>query len=73
MSGKKNCFDAYNQLGIMLEKGDGIPINKDEAKKYYKKAADLGDIESMIKYSQLLDDNSKTNKQEQIKYLKKAV
>lgn len=56
----------------MQEEGNGIPTNKEKAKKILqKKAADLGDYESMYKYAFLLDYNS-SKKQEITKYLKKS-
>ena len=34
--------DAQNNLGVMYENGEGVPMNYDEAMKWYRKAAELG-------------------------------
>ena len=39
----------------MLYNGDGIEMNKKEAAKYYKMAADNKDIESSVKYANMLN------------------
>ena len=35
--------DATAQLGLMYDKGEGVPQDDDEAVKWYRKAADQGD------------------------------
>jgi serine/threonine protein kinase len=39
-----------NSLGLKYKKGDGIEINLQEAQKYFKMSADLGDPEGMYNY-----------------------
>lgn len=43
------CRYAY-----MLLKGDGILVNKDEAAKYLKLAADKGNKEAILRYANML-------------------
>ena len=56
----------------MLNEGDGIESNKEEAAKYYKMAADKGHIESMFSYASMLNegDGIDENKTEAAKYYK---
>ncbi|KAK8837451.1 hypothetical protein M9Y10_036448 [Tritrichomonas musculus] len=59
----------------MLATGDEIQINKKEAKKYYKKAADNGHVKSMINYALLnMKDNDEfnANRKESQKYFQMA-
>ncbi|KAK8840227.1 hypothetical protein M9Y10_031172 [Tritrichomonas musculus] len=54
----------------MLFKGDGVPVDKTEASKYYKNAADKGDVSSMNKYTAIIfnGDGVPANKEEGLKY-----
>ena len=58
----------------MLSEGDGIEMNKKEAARYYKLAADKGDTESMNKYSEMLSKGNgiEKNLKEAARYLKLA-
>lgn len=49
--------------------------NKEEASRYFKKAADKGNVESMLKYSHGLNnaDGIDSNKDEAVTYIKIAV
>ena len=49
--------------------------NKEEASRYFKKAADKGNVESMLKYSHVLNnaDGIDSNKDEAVTYIKIAV
>ena len=40
--------------GVMLFKGDGIDMDKEEAIKYIKSSADLGTVNAMFYYANLL-------------------
>ncbi|KAK8839249.1 hypothetical protein M9Y10_032179 [Tritrichomonas musculus] len=57
-----------------LSEDDVTEVNKEELSKYYKHAADEGDVESMFKYAVMLDegDGIEKNKREASKYYKKA-
>ena len=45
--------EIYHQ-GEIFEKGDGIPVDKPEAARYYKKAAQKGHTDAMFKYGWML-------------------
>lgn len=43
-------------LALILSKGsNGIGMNKRESALYFKKAADLGNVDSMLKYAMMVD------------------
>ena len=69
-----NIIKSFFIYACMLRIGDGIPINKELAASYYKKAADKGDVRSMHTLSLMLKngDGIPPNLQESIKYLKMA-
>lgn len=48
----------------MLQNGDGVPMNKEEATKYYKMAIEKGDSNAKYKYEQMLknDDAKKAQR-----------
>lgn len=55
---------------MMLETGDGIPIDKKEAAKLYKTAANKGNINAIYNYAQMLinGDGVPVDKAEAAKY-----
>ena len=55
----------------MLEKGEGIKVDKELAAEYYIKASNLGDVNSMLNYASMQYNN--LNKEEAIKYYKMAM
>ena len=65
----KKLFDAN-----MLYRGEGIKMNKEEAAKYFKMAADEGDINAITGYAILLKNSEgiSMNKEEAAKYFKMA-
>ncbi len=50
-------IDAQVKLASCYEEGRGAPQNKDEAMKWYKKAATEGDRSALVKYLRLKYDN----------------
>ena len=54
--------------------GDGVPVNKNESIKYYKKADDEDHVEAMFKYALIIktDDEISNDNLEALKYYKKA-
>lgn len=44
------------KYAVMLQDGDGIEMNKREASKYYKLAADQGHLESIHNYAIMLQN-----------------
>ncbi|KAK8897592.1 hypothetical protein M9Y10_015551 [Tritrichomonas musculus] len=73
---KKSADFGYNKAcyyySMILEKGEGIEINKDESKRYLREGARLGHIESMFKYANEMIDDTKS-KDDSILYLKKLI
>jgi len=49
-SANREHVRAMYNLAMMLEKGDGIEQNLSEAIRWYKKAADKGDVRAQEKY-----------------------
>ena len=47
---------SMSRLAFMLEKGEGIPVDKKEAAKYYEKSADAGDKCSICRYALMLQN-----------------
>ena len=43
-AGELGCVDAYYNLGIAYDEGNGVEINKKKAKNYYELAAMKGDV-----------------------------
>lgn len=71
----QNEKNAMLDYAIMLLDGIGVSINKEEAVKYMKKSADLGNSEAMAIYGnfRFYGIETKVNKDESIQYLKKSV
>ena len=46
---------AMYKYAQMLDKGEGVKMNKEEAIRYYRMAADNGDRNAMFKYAEMLD------------------
>ena len=73
---KKSADFGYNKAcyyySMILDKGDGIEINKEESKQYLREGARLGHIESMFKYGLELLDDPKTG-EEPVLYFKKSI
>mgnify|MGYP001039760831 CR=1 FL=1 len=47
---------GMNQYASMLENGDGIQANKQEAARYYKMSADNGEHLCGVFYAQIIDE-----------------
>ena len=47
--------DAMNSYGIMLERGAGVDVNKEEATHYYRMAAEKGNADGMNNYTLILE------------------
>ena len=47
---------AMNNYANMLKKGDGIPVDKTEAARYYKMAVGKGNADAMNNYANMLDE-----------------
>ena len=62
----------YSILLILLDQGDGVPFDKEEAAKYYKLSITQGNSEAMFRYSCMLLKGEwiKVDKEEALKYLK---
>ena len=60
--------------GAILYLGEGIPPNKPESSVYFKRAADQGHIESIVKYANMLYEGVEIgiNKKESSVYFKLA-
>ena len=58
----------------MLDNGEGVAMNKKEACRYFKMAADKGDITAMKNYGFMLEDGEGVamNKEEASRYYKMA-
>ena len=74
MSADKGYPKACYYYSLMLEKGDGVAINKVEMLRYLKSAASKGHIESMRKYSIeiKLNSNDPNSIKESLIFSKKA-
>ena len=61
----------YN-YGVMLYNGIGVNLNKKEAAKYFKMAADEGDVSGMRNYAIMLENGEgmKANKREAARIFK---
>ena len=46
MAGDSGSVPAMRKIAVILEKGDGIEVDKKEAAQYYKIAADQGHVDS---------------------------
>ena len=59
----------------MLRYGEGVPVNKKEAIKYYKLAISRGNKDALSMYIQMIqfDECTETDKEESIEFLKKAI
>ncbi len=71
---KQGKIELYKLKANNLYRGIETPINKKEAAKYYKMAADEGDIDSAYIYSIMLKngDGIEENKKDEVKYCKIA-
>ena len=72
MSIEKGNDDAMLNYAIMLNNGDGVPVNKSEAIKYFKMSIEKGNDDAMLNYAIMLNngDGVPVNKSEAIKYYK---
>ncbi|KAK8895332.1 hypothetical protein M9Y10_023792 [Tritrichomonas musculus] len=61
-----------NSYAYLLQKGDGIAMNKREAIRYYKMAIDKGSVNAMYNYGLMLvnGDGIAVNKREAARYFK---
>ena len=50
MAADQGHAGSMNNYGHMLREGDGIPMNPQEACRYYKMAADQGDPDGIHNY-----------------------
>lgn len=69
------CVDAMSYYANCLSTGtNGLRMNKKESEKYFKKAADLGDADSMLKFAFLVDSGEgvEIDRKESAKYFKLA-
>lgn len=64
----KGEIDAMLKYGLRLLKGDGVPINTKEAKKYIKMAASNGDPVAKTEYHKII--NEKPSKQDAFDIIK---
>lgn len=66
--------DALNDQANRYYKGDGLEVNKENACKLYKKAAELGNVKAMNNYGIMLEhgDGIPVDKQEACRYYKMA-
>ena len=62
------------KFALLLYAGDGIETNKKEAARYYKLAADKGNIDAMVNYAFMLEegDGIEKNEKEAARYFKLA-
>lgn len=67
--------NAIYEYGVKLFKGDGLPMNKKEASRYLKVAADKENSDAMLMYGLMLykGDGIPINEEEGEKYIEKAV
>ncbi|KAI9252477.1 hypothetical protein BY458DRAFT_523125 [Sporodiniella umbellata] len=65
---------ALNYIGLYYYKGTfGIPKDDDKAREFFKKSAQLGEVDGMISYAQLCQEKARTmDSEQQIKKLQKA-
>lgn len=49
LAAEQNYPMAQYSLGLMYEKGDGVPADPDEARRWYRKSAALGNTDAMAK------------------------
>ena len=52
MAADQGDSDAMHNYGLMLYKGEGVSMNKEEACRYYKMAENLSEIDSSFCYIQ---------------------
>ena len=65
---------AQNRLGLMYDKGRGVPQNYGEAAKWFRKAAEQGDVKAQIKLGFMyeLGEGVPQNYGESLKWYRKA-
>lgn len=68
----KGELDSVYKYGLMLKSGKNVPVNKKEAKKYIKIAANNWNTDAMVKYANMLIEeyHTKPNKEELLETLK---
>ena len=68
----KDESDSLFQFVELLRKGDGVPVDKSEAIKYYKISIEKGNDNAMFNYANMLKkgDGVPVDKSEAIKYYK---
>lgn len=71
--GDKNIKAVY-MIGIMFEKGEGMPADPAEAAQWYRKAADKGDAAAQYRLGRLYEKGQGVaeSKEEAIKLYRKA-
>lgn len=69
--GKENSI-AMTNYAMILENGEGVPVNKKEAAKYYKISADKGCPTAMFNLATMFEEGEcvPVNKEEAVKYYK---
>ena len=75
MAADKGDSDAMVNYANMLRNGEGVPVNQQEAVKYYKMAIDKGNSDAMNNYGLMLKNGEgvPVNHHEAIKYFKMAI
>lgn len=70
----KNKYTHNNKYAHMAFQGDGIPVDKKEAAKYFKMAADKGYSGAMFFYAEMLErgDGIPSDMKESHKYYQMA-
>ncbi len=71
---RKENQKVIHNCGLMFYKGEGIPVDKKEAAKYIKMAANKGSINAMRNYGYMLENGEGVlmDKEEAVKYYKMA-
>jgi len=61
MSANSGFVDAQFNLGLCLERGYDLPVNRAEAKEWYLKAAKQGDADAQYRYAHMLEVDKQEN------------
>ena len=56
MAGDSGSVPAMRKIAVILEKGDGIEANIEEAMKYYKMAQNFNDYDEEEKEEEFIDE-----------------
>ena len=62
--------ESLNKQGIKLRDGDGVEVDNEEAKRYFKMAADKGNVQAMYNYGMMLSKEHRN--EEAATYVKMA-